>query len=76
MHSCVNKCSCYIYNVRLSPALNGNTEIQWFEHSNVIEICDRITNIKFLHMTATCTCTCTCICRLQGNLHYDKISKT
>ena len=40
MRSCVN--ACYMYTVRLSPALNGSSEIQCFEHSDRIEICDGI----------------------------------
>ena len=29
--------SCYIYTVHLSPALNGSSEIQHFECSDMIE---------------------------------------
>ena len=34
-------CSC-IYEARMSPALNGSSAIWRFEHSDAIEICNRI----------------------------------
>ena len=40
MHNCID--SCCIYTARLSPALNESSEIQCFEHSDAIEICDGI----------------------------------
>ena len=34
-------CSC-IYEARMNPALNGSSAIRHFEHSNAIEMRDRI----------------------------------
>ena len=36
MRNCVD--SCHMYTARLSPALNGSSEIRCFERSDVIEI--------------------------------------
>ena len=38
MYSCID--SCCIYTACLSPALNRSSEIQCFERSDTIEICD------------------------------------
>ena len=40
MRNCVD--SCRIYTARLSPALNGRSEIRRFERSDAIEICNGI----------------------------------
>ena len=40
MHNCVD--SCRIYTAHLSPALNRSSEIQRFERSDAIEICNGI----------------------------------
>ena len=44
--------SCYIYIAHLRPAVNGSSEIQRFERSDMIKICDE-KNIQFLHGTVT-----------------------
>ena len=45
MRNCVD--SCRIYTVRLSPALNGSSEIRRFERSDAIEIRNRIIIFDF-----------------------------
>ena len=49
----------YIYEVHMSPALNGSSVIRRFEHSDVIEICDEIifdfyTGLSHMHSGAHC----------------------
>ena len=48
MRSCID--GCCIYTARLSPALNGSSEIQCFERSDAIEIRVRITITRDRHI--------------------------
>ena len=61
----LNKCSSYgcNYASRMSPALNGSSEIQYSERSDAIEK----HSIQFLHGTAT---SATALCILHGDDNY------
>ena len=60
MHSCVN--NCCIYTVRLGPAINGSSEIQRFECSDVIKVCNGIIFDFYTGLPHVCVCVYVCVC--------------